>query len=318
LTITTNEVTVRLLPAAIARYEDEPLQLAAGSSGKRGLLKLGFAVRGQRTQLISAYASGPQRVQRALHLDPSLPQMAYAIIQSVSGGILQGDRLAVDIEAGPQARVHVTTQSATKLYRMEHNYATQRLNVQAAQGAYVEFLPDYLIPYRGARLYQEIDLCVADDATLLFSDAVAGGRVNSGELFAYDLLFTRLNARNTDGALRLVDTVVLEPGRTTPSDPGLLGRHNSFGTLYVFTHMTGAAELADTLYQSLQGVSGVDAGASRLPYGAGVVVRILGENMGLVQAALHRTWQVTRQVLLGVGVPPLHSMKYGREPGQME
>lgn len=139
--------------------------MPAGAPGKVGLLQLRFEARGGRTRLAPGYASGPQRVQRALHLDPALPSMAFALIQSVSGGILQGDRLGIEITVAGGAQAHVTTQSATQLYRMERNYATQRVRVEP--GAYLEFLPDYLIPYRGARFYQEIAVEVADGATLL-------------------------------------------------------------------------------------------------------------------------------------------------------
>ena len=314
MTIATDEFAVRRLPPGFGRYADQPAQLAAGSRGKTGSLELAFAVRGERTRLVSSYASGPQRVQRALYLDSSLPDMAFGVIQSVGGGILQGDRLGIKISAGPRARAHITTQSATKLYRMEHNYATQHLQIEAGPGAYVEFLPDYLIPYRGARLYQEIELCVADDATLLFSDALAAGRVGSGEKFAYELIFTRLSGRNAEGALRFADTLVLEPGRTTPGRLGVLGRHTSLATLYVQTRQVAAAELARALHQALQGIDGVDAGASSLPHDAGAIVRILGADMSLAQVALHRAWRVTRQTLLGVGVPPIQSIKYGAEP----
>ena len=288
--------------------------MPAGAPGKVGLLTLEFALRDGATRLASSYASGPQRVQRALHLDPCLPGMAFALVQSVSGGILQGDRLAIEVTARAGAQAHVTTQSATKLYRMEQNYATQRMSIRVEPGAYVEFLPDYLIPYRGARLYQEIDLQVADGGTLLFSDALAPGRVASGEAFAYDLLFTRIRASDEAGRLRFADTLLLEPARADPRRPGLLGGHPNIGTLYVLTGRVNAAELANRLHACLQGIDGLDAGASRLPRDDGAVVRLRGVSMPLVQAACQRAWQAVRQAILGVGVPPVHRIKYGREP----
>jgi urease accessory protein len=183
-----------------------------------------------------------------------------------------------------------------------------------AADAYVEFLPDYLIPYRGGRLYQEVELRVEDSATLLLSDALAAGRTGSGEAFAYDLIATKVEARSGIGALRFVDALWLEPGRTRLAAAGMFGGRTCLGTLYVLTRRVVAAELADALSAGLQGMSRVNAGASRLPNDAGVVVRILADGTNSVQAALRRVWQVTREKVLGVDVPSIASIKYGWEP----
>ncbi|MGH8887411.1 MAG: urease accessory protein UreD [Egibacteraceae bacterium] len=307
-------VAVERLPPAFARFEHQPEQMPAGAPGKLGLLQLRFEAQDGRTRLASGYASGPQRVGRALHLDPELPGMAFAFIQSVSGGILQGDRLGVEITVAERAQAHVTTQSATKLYRMDRNYATQRLRVRVESGAYLEFLPDYLIPYRNARFYQEVTLEVADDATVVFSDALAPGRTASGETFAYDLLHTRLEARDLFGGLRFTDTLLLEPGRRDPRRTGSLAGRSDLGTLYVLTRAVGSSGLADRLHDCVNAVSGVVGGASRLPGGDGVVARMIGDSSRAVQAALHQAWRTVRTATLGVGVPRIHSVKYGQEP----
>lgn len=307
-------MAVERLPALFERYQEEPEQMPAGAPGKVGLREIEFSLRDDATRMVSSYSAGPQRVQRALYLDPCQPGMAFALVQSVSGGILQGDRLAIEVTAGAGTQAHVTTQSATKLYRMERNFATQRISIRVEPGAYVEFLPDYLIPYRGARLYQEIDLHLAEGGTLLFSDALAPGRVASGESFAYDLLFTSIRASDEAGRLRFVDTLLLDPAPADPRRPGLLGGCPNLATLYVLTNTVGAAELAGRLHACLQGIDGLDAGASRLPGNDGAVVRLRGVSMPLVQAACHRARWTARQAILGVGVPPVRRIKYGREP----
>jgi urease accessory protein len=309
------QVAVRRLPAAFANYEEAPVQMAAGAPGKLGLLQLEFVGGdGDPTRLLPHYASGPPRLQRALYLDPAQPNMAFGIMQSVSGGILQGDRLAVEITAGPGSQAHVTTQSATKLYRMERNYATQRVWLRALSGAYLEFLPDYLIPYRGARFYQELELEVADDATVLLSDSFAPGRVASGELFAYELLWTRVRAGDLEGRLRFSDTTRLQPARHAPGRVGMLGTHRDLATLYVVTRQVDAGELEAALYECVAAAPDVWSGVSRLPDGAGVVVRVMGPHSRAVQTALYGAWRVTRRLLLGTEAPALQALKYGFEP----
>ena len=208
-------VLVKRLPARFAKYETEPTQLRAGHPSKVGIMELGFKVDADGiTKLPRNYSAGQQMIRRVHYLETQPRGFATGIIQSISSGILQGDRLGIDIEVGPGAQALVTTQAMPKVYRMEQNYGTQRITMNIESGAYFEYLPDVLVPYNNGRFYQEMDLTVADDATLVFSDAVSPGREARGESFEYDLIITRVTAQTPEGRLRLADTIVLEPKGT--------------------------------------------------------------------------------------------------------
>lgn len=305
---------VRRLPPAFSKFEHERLEaVPAGVRGKVSVLRLRFEHRRGRTRLAGLYATGSQQVQRVHYLDEALPDLAVVFVQSVGGGILQGDRLGVEIELGAGARALVTTQSATKVYRMERNYATQRVAVRVERDAHLELLTDYLIPYEGARLYSEIDLTVAPGGNLIYSDGVAPGRVASGERLAYRLVHTRLEARG-GGALRLADTTVLAPAQVAPGRPGLLGGHTDLGSLCVLSSAVPGEDLARQIHAGLEATPGVTGGASALPRGDGVSVRALGSSSWPVQAALHQAWRTSRRALLDVDVPPISTLKYGSEP----
>lgn len=305
---------VRRLPSDFDAYGDEPLQLRAAATGKVGLLEIRFGLDGARTVLLPGHATGPQRVGRAHYLDSRCPGMATVFIQSVSAGVLQGDRLALEIEAQPGTHALVTTQSATRVYRMERNYATQRIGLDVQPGAYLEFLPDYLIPYRGARFYQEVHVRIARDATLLFCDSSVPGRVAFGESFAYERLTTRLDARGDDGVLRVADTLVLSPPARPPQRPGILGVSGCLASMYVLTTAIDAAGLADALHATLAEIPGVLGSASRLPHDDGVALRLLARSPRVMQYALHHAWAEARQLLLQAPVPTIHTIKYGQEP----
>ena len=84
--------------------------------------------------------------------------MAFVYVQNPTGGVFGGDRLRVEIAAGPGARVHLTGQSATKLCRgVDPATAIQELRFDVAAGAVVEHIPDALIPYPGARYVQRTE-----------------------------------------------------------------------------------------------------------------------------------------------------------------
>ena len=89
------------------------------------------------------------------HCDDALPDLAWLFTITTAGCVLQGDRLALDITLGPGARAHVTTQSATKIHAMDANYASQFQSITLDDGAYLEFLPEPLLPHRQSRFASE-------------------------------------------------------------------------------------------------------------------------------------------------------------------
>jgi urease accessory protein len=299
------------LPAAFSRFPAPLPQMAAGAPGKVGVLELGFERRGDRTVLAHQYSTGPQRVHRALYVDEVLGDMAFVFIQSVGGGILQGDRLRVDVSVGPGARAHVTTQSAVKVYRMEADYATQHVYASVDEGGYLELMNDPLIPYQGARFFNSVELTVAEKATMIYADAVAPGRVAHGESFDYELIHSRLLARRPDGRLRAADTTVLEPAHHPPQRPGLLDGYAYVGSLLVLDDGAPGSVVASLLSDGLEQVVDAWGGASALPHGDGAFVRVLGSSSEVVQTALQVGWDATRRHLVGAGVPKTHRIKYG-------
>ncbi len=104
-----------------------------------------------------------------------------AVIINTAGGMAGGDRFALDVAAGPDARLVVTTAAAEKVYRALDAPATVdvRLTVGPAprwpgcrRRPFCSIAPDC-----GERI--EIDL--ADDAHLLLAEAIVLGRSGMGE-----------------------------------------------------------------------------------------------------------------------------------------
>ncbi|MGR3302938.1 MAG: urease accessory protein UreD, partial [Candidatus Scalindua sp.] len=113
------------IPSEFSQYDLEAPPLNVGNAGKVGLLSLVLENKEGKTVLVENYHKVPLQVQKALYIDENMPHMPYIYIMSPSGGILQGDRLRIDIHGHEDTIFHITTQAATKIYRMEKNYATQ-------------------------------------------------------------------------------------------------------------------------------------------------------------------------------------------------
>jgi len=109
-------------------------------------------------------------------------------VHNVSGGILDTDSLdwRIDVKAGAQAQV--TSTGATRVYRSRapERIASQRAALAIGENAYLECLPDQLIPFAGSRFDQSMRVELASRASLIMWDRIAPGREASGELFRYE------------------------------------------------------------------------------------------------------------------------------------
>jgi hypothetical protein len=112
------------VPESFRRYGEESLpQAPAFGPGKDGVLEATLAREpGGETRLLSEYVKVPYHLTGTLDNDPA-PGMTTLCVQEPTGGVAQGDRHVLDIDAGERARGHVTTQSATKVHSMRANYA---------------------------------------------------------------------------------------------------------------------------------------------------------------------------------------------------
>lgn len=280
--------------------------LAVGAAGKLGVLDLALAPRAGSTKVTRQYQRAPLHLYRPIHLDPGRPDMAFLYLQQQGDGLVQGDRYRVDIDCAPGSAVHVTTQAATKVFTARDNFATQLVNLRVGAGAVLEYLPDPVVPFRGARLFQRTSLTAAKDATVILGEVLLPGRVAHGEAHAYDLCWSELEARDPDGTLLFADTMRLRPGATgDPKAPGVLGDYDVVGSLYVLSAQLPPGELVGSLRAALGGTPGVLAGATELPAGRGATVRILGHTGKAVQAAMHVAWDRVRTCLLGAPAPDL-------------
>jgi urease accessory protein len=134
---------------------------------------------------------------------------AWAVLSSHGGGLVGGDAVSLDVEAGPGAVAAITTQAETKVYRCAGGRsASQRLRARVAAGAALAWVPDPVSPFAGARYEQRQDFDLAAGASLLAVDEVVAGRTARGERWTFDRYATRTEVR-VDGRLALGDALVL-------------------------------------------------------------------------------------------------------------
>jgi urease accessory protein len=290
------------VPPEILAYGSALGQLGVGKAGKVGalVLRLEHDPDRQKTVAKEQYSKVPLYTQRVLYLEESLPSMAYMYIMSPSGGILQGDRYRMDITLKNDAFFHLTTQGATRLYRMDKNYATQIVNITVDEGCYFEYIPDQIIPYRNSRFYQEVTLNTHVNSTMIYSEMLVPGRVGSGESFEYDICYLKANAKNQNGELRFIDIAMLEPKKKSIRNFGVLEGFDVVGTVYILTETKYIRELNDQINSMIEALPKIYGGATILPNNSGVMIRLLGAFATDVRNVIYEVVRICRKVILNV------------------
>lgn len=266
---------------------------AAVRVGRDGALSLTFEQRRGRSTVSECRYTLPLQVMAPMSLeDPA----AIVSILNPTGGLVGGDRLAIDIDVRPGAHAVLTTPSATKVYRAAAGPAVQTVRITAAVGATVEWMPDHTIPFPGAALRQAIDVQLADGARLLLVDAFAAGRIARGEAWRFANLETAVTIRDGRGRL-FIDRWVLGGGDTW-AGPGFTDGRPYFATVIVVAD-SGVGRFqaeVDAAFAGREEVA-VAVGALRR---RGLVLRCLAADAPALVGALQAVWDLARDTVLGL------------------
>ena len=274
-----------------------------------GSVELTLASRNGRTRLVQSRTRPPLQVQQALYPDPALPHLAMVMLSNPTGGIFQGDHHRIGVNVEPGAAAHVTGQGAARIHAMPQGMARQDVDLVVAEGGYLEYLPDPVIPYRDSDFEQRATLTVASGSKLIYWDIITPGRVAMDESFRYRRLFSRLDVMDCSRRPAYHEAFTLNPSKGLP----LARRASSsrqgeapgctLGSMLVITGDQGAQALLSDLQEVLPTMPGVAAGATLLPNRLGVGIRVLGDEAPEVREALTQCWAAARQRLLGCGIP---------------
>lgn len=151
------------------------------SSAWQASLRLRFEDDGGTTRLVERDHRGPLRVQKPLY--PEGSHICHAIMIHPPGGVVGGDRLAVDVQAGPQSHAFLTSPGAAKWYRANGKLSMQDVRIAAGPGAAIEWMPQESIFFNDARVQLAHQVDLAADASYIGCEILCFGRSASGERF---------------------------------------------------------------------------------------------------------------------------------------
>jgi len=242
----------------------------------------------------------PLQVLEPIDLDGT--GAATVFLLNPTGGVLGGDRLETRVELCAGSRVCLSTPSATRVYRSAGPPAIQRLTARVGEGAWLEYMPDHVIPSPGARLVQSLEVSLAPGSAAVLCDAWSVGRPARGESWLFDLFDSGIVATDAEGLL-FKERVVLSGAR------GWGGLGAAEGMAYIATVLCLAPShprldgLAEALTAGMAGTAaGARAGVTPLARG-GVLVRLLAPSAPAMQDAIESAWAACRAWLWSL--PPL-------------
>ncbi|WP_348994547.1 urease accessory protein UreD [Arthrobacter sp. AL12] len=275
-----------------------------------GELELRIAVRGEKSVAVHQFHRGALRILRPHYLDDS-GQVCYVVVNP-GGAYLGADLYVIDVEVADGARLLLTTQAATKIYRTPDSFAEQRMRLRLGEGSQLELAPDQLIAYRGASYRQNTHITLHPTSSLAISEVITPGWSPDGASFRYDELRLRTEIRVESGGrsgLLALDNLLIRPPTHDVTGMGFMEGFSHMGSLIVVDRRVNQA-LADELHVltgGLEAYTGVSLTAT-VDGISGLVLRSLSNSteelnrlLGACSALLRQRWH---------GTAPLDLRKY--------
>jgi urease accessory protein len=267
----------------------------------RGSLALDYRERDGRT-IVRDRHDGPLRVLRALH--PEGGGICHSVLVHPPGGIVGGDALSIAISLAAGSHALVTTPGATRFYRSAGTEASQSLEVVAAAGSRLEWLPLETIAYSGCEASNRMRFDLAAGAETIGWDVTALGLPASERPFAAGRF-----AQSIELPGRWLEraSIAADDLRLLESPLGWAGRR-VLATMWFASGDALAAARREALLAAarerarahpLDATSGVTA-----PHDDVVVVRVLAERVEPAMALLQGIWRAWRPIAWDLEATP--------------
>jgi urease accessory protein len=267
---------------------DEPTHGNDSTTGWLARLELEVVLRGSASVVVRNRHHGPLRVQKPLY--PEGARTMHAILVHPPGGIRAGDRLDVDVRVGPAAHAFLTSPGAAKWYRGDDGNAYQSVQLAAADGAALEWMPQETIYFDGARAVQRHTVYLGAGARYIGCEVMCFGRQASGERFERGQL--RMHSEIWSGT----QLIWYEQARLDAGSDALAGLFGLDGETVCATLLAVGPALPAALQEQVRALDPA-LGASQLK--SVFVARLLCSDSEHARRVMTLAWQLLRPHLLG-------------------
>jgi urease accessory protein len=256
----------------------------------RASLRLRFADDAGVTRLVERAHSGPLRVQKPLY--PEGPCICHAIVIHPPGGVVGGDCLELDADAGAGSHAFLTTPGASKWYRANGRVSRQDVRIRAGTGAAFEWMPQETIFFDDANVVLDHDVQLEEGARYIGGEILCFGRRASGESFRRGVVRQRTQVRSA-GKLVWWEQGAIDAG-------GIDSRFGLHGASVCATLIAVGPPMPAPLLASMRAI---DPALALSQVKSVCVARYLGDDSEAARGAIFKVWQALRPHLLGCDAP---------------
>jgi len=234
--------------------------------------RLAFRRAGTGTAVLAAYAESPLRLLTPRNHGTA----AWAFTSTLGGGLVDGDRVQLEIAVERAARAFVSSQGPTRVFRSAQGCVSETV-ARVAEGGALVLVPSPTACFAGARYEQRTVVELEPGASLVLWDVISAGRERWG--------FTR--CRSALVVPPLIDEAWLLDPAHGPLDQRL-GRFQAIATLLLAGPLfAGAAEEVRARVDARPLVPGAPLIESASPLRDGaLVVRLAAESVEQLLARL--------------------------------
>jgi urease accessory protein len=256
---------------------------ARAQGGREIESNLRFEYGGGRTFLQHQRVPYPFHITRPHALDAKRPDLATLILQSVSGGLYDGDELTLNIVAGEGALAQVTSQAATVVHGAVEDGTVVCTRIQAAQAAFLSVSHDPYVLFPDATLSVRTDVTLGSRATIIVAEGFAA-HDPKGTMRPFGRLSVRCRIVDEAGKLAVDEAGTID-GAVFFGSGSPLGQYRAMGTVMVLGEAGARLGRCVDLGRQLDCL-GVLGGATILPNETGLCVRLLAGGGGQLAKGL--------------------------------
>ncbi|MBO6781762.1 MAG: urease accessory protein UreD [Alphaproteobacteria bacterium] len=260
-----------------------------------GRAHIEFGCRDGATHLAVLDQSDPLRI---LFPHVSGDEPATGALVTTSGGLVGGDELSIGLRGAAGTASRIVGQAAEKVYRSAGADVTIEVQLDASEGAWLEWLPQETILFEGARMRRRTRVEVGTGARLLAGESVVFGRTAMGEAMTRGLVRDAWEIRR-EGRLVWADALHLEDDIAAD-----LGASAGFAGARAFASLVYVADDAGTqlaVARDLLDAAALDDDlrAAATCVGDVLVVRWLGRDGRGLRDAYGAFWSAFRHRIAG-------------------
>ncbi|MBJ6365040.1 urease accessory protein UreD [Staphylococcus hominis] len=194
-----------------------------------GQLDLTVFNNGERSVARNIFFEKALKVIRPVYLNFSKIPTFYIV--NVGGGYLDGDRYRMNINVEEEAKVTLTSQGATKIYKTLNDCVKQYQTFNIAKDGYMEYVGDPIIAYERAKFFQHNIFNLDKCASMFYTDILTPGYSEKDTPFTYDYMHL-INEIYVDDALITYDNLRMHPSETKMSSVGYMENYTHLGSAY--------------------------------------------------------------------------------------